>query len=50
MPGALTAHLAELLADADADVRLLACELGRQGGSPAEADDRRLLCGELLQR
>jgi HEAT repeat protein len=45
MPGAAASHLPRLLADPDADVRLLSCELAR--GLPDE-DANRLLC-ELLE-
>jgi hypothetical protein len=45
MPEAASLHLPRLLADADADVRLLSCELAR--GLP-DGDANRLLC-ELLE-
>ncbi|HSS84725.1 MAG TPA: HEAT repeat domain-containing protein [Reyranella sp.] len=45
MPGAAASHLPRLLADPDADVRLLSCELARD--LPDE-DANRLLC-ELLE-
>ena len=45
MPLATSVHLAQLLADPDADVRLLSCELVR--GQPEE-EANRLLC-DLLQ-
>jgi HEAT repeat protein len=45
MPKAASLHLPNLLADADADVRLLSCELAR--GLP-DGDANRLLC-ELLE-
>jgi HEAT repeat protein len=44
MPQATTVHLAGLLADRDADVRLLSCELAR--GLP-DAEANRLLCDLL---
>jgi HEAT repeat protein len=44
MPKAASLHLPRLLADPDADVRLLSCELAR--GLPDE-DANRLLCGLL---
>ncbi|HTE36175.1 MAG TPA: HEAT repeat domain-containing protein [Reyranella sp.] len=46
MPDASRPHIASLLADPDADVRLLSCELAR--GSP-EGEANRLLC-DLLDR
>src|SRR5207253_633163 len=46
MPNAARAHLPALLADLDADGRLLSCELAR--GLP-ESEANRLLC-ELLER
>lgn len=46
MPNALTPQLPDLLADADADVRLLACDLAR--GLPV-ADSTGLLCGLLTR-
>jgi HEAT repeat protein len=46
MPDAARAHLSALLADSDADVRLLSCELAR--GLP-ESEANRLL-GDLLER
>jgi HEAT repeat protein len=46
MPEACRPHLPGLLADSDADVRLLSCELAR--GLPDE-EANRLLC-ELLER
>jgi hypothetical protein len=46
MPQACRPHLPALLADADADVRLLSCELAR--GLPDE-EANRLLC-DLLER
>jgi HEAT repeat protein len=45
MPKATQSHMAELLADKDPDVRLLACDLVRDMG---DADGARLLC-ELLE-
>ena len=44
MPDAVAGHLAELLADSDADVRLLACELARQLPGPLAT---RLICDFL---
>jgi HEAT repeat protein len=44
MPKAASLHLPNLLADPDADVRLLSCELAR--GLP-DGDANRLLCGLL---
>lgn len=46
MPDAAAVHLPDLLRDADADVRLLACELAR---GMADAEANRLL-GDLLTR
>ena len=46
MPDAARSHVSDLLADPDADVRLLSCELAR--GLP-ESEANRLLC-DLLER
>jgi len=46
MPAAARGHIPDLLADPDADVRLLSCELAR--GLP-ESEANRLLC-DLLER
>ena len=46
MPGAAAVHLPGLLKDADADVRLLACEIARV----LPADDASRLLGELIER
>ena len=45
MPGATLPHLPALLADADSDVRLLACEIARQLPAPTATE---LLC-QLLR-
>jgi len=46
MPAALSTHLAVLLNDADADVRILACDLARQLPGPTATE----MLGALLDR